>query len=229
MCKATQLVTRIRQWARPTLSIDLALSEEMAAAEDSDETEPDERTVADVIPDKATPLLDLAVRQSIREQMQAAVARLDDRHRRVLELRFGLKDGQERTLEQVGDLLRVTRERVRQIEAKAMRILTHVLLKSRFIEAIPVSCEDDDSYEETIQTLSTVPPPQPQVATSNDSEFEEWWLSLSPSEQWAEVVAALRCKPGDQPCHQALASVTTYLDCLDEPLEPDDWELFNDD
>jgi RNA polymerase sigma factor (sigma-70 family) len=65
LCKATQLVTRIRQWARPTLSLDLALpDEEISAAEDSDETEPDELTVADVIPDKATSLLELAVRQS---------------------------------------------------------------------------------------------------------------------------------------------------------------------
>ena len=50
---------------------------------------------------------------------------LTERQRKVLELRFGLKDGRERTLEEVGQVFVVTRERIRQIEAKALRKLRH--------------------------------------------------------------------------------------------------------
>ena len=50
---------------------------------------------------------------------------LTERERRVLELRFGLKDGDEYTLEEVGKQYKVTRERIRQIEAKALRKLRH--------------------------------------------------------------------------------------------------------
>jgi RNA polymerase primary sigma factor len=50
---------------------------------------------------------------------------LTDRERQVLELRFGLGDGNARTLEEVGQQFRVTRERIRQIEAKALRKMRH--------------------------------------------------------------------------------------------------------
>jgi len=52
---------------------------------------------------------------------------LSERERKVLELRFGLLDGEARTLEEVGQEFRVTRERIRQIEAKALRKLRHPL------------------------------------------------------------------------------------------------------
>jgi RNA polymerase primary sigma factor len=61
----------------------------------------------------------------LREQMQDALAFLTDREREVLELRFGLKDGRDHTLEEVSDFFNVTRERIRQIEAKALRKLRH--------------------------------------------------------------------------------------------------------
>jgi len=53
------------------------------------------------------------------------LASLAPRERKVLELRFGLEDGRSRTLEEVGREFRVTRERIRQIEAKALRKLRH--------------------------------------------------------------------------------------------------------
>jgi len=53
------------------------------------------------------------------------LASLTERERKVLELRFGLGDGYSRTLEEVGRQFRVTRERIRQIEAKALRKLRH--------------------------------------------------------------------------------------------------------
>ena len=57
--------------------------------------------------------------------MEGMLDTLSPRERRVLQLRFGLADGQQRTLEEVGKRFGVTRERVRQIEAKAIRKLRH--------------------------------------------------------------------------------------------------------
>ena len=61
----------------------------------------------------------------LQERLVAVLSELGERERTVLELRFGLKDGYERTLEEVGRKLNVTRERVRQIEAKALKKLRH--------------------------------------------------------------------------------------------------------
>ena len=57
--------------------------------------------------------------------MQRLLGRLDDRERRVIELRFGLDRGEPRTLEQVGELFDLTRERIRQIESRAFAKLRH--------------------------------------------------------------------------------------------------------
>ena len=69
--------------------------------------------------------MDAAAREMLREQVQHALESLSDRERDVLELRFGLRDGREHTLEEVSRYFDVTRERVRQIEAKALRKLRH--------------------------------------------------------------------------------------------------------
>ena len=61
----------------------------------------------------------------LREDLEEVMLSLTDRERTVLKLRFGLDDGQPRTLEEVGKVFSVTRERIRQIEAKALRILRH--------------------------------------------------------------------------------------------------------
>ena len=63
--------------------------------------------------------------QMLKEQIEDVLGSLTDRERQVLLLRFGLHDGSPRTLEEVGRLFNVTRERVRQIEAKALRKLRH--------------------------------------------------------------------------------------------------------
>ncbi len=68
---------------------------------------------------------DAASRELLREQMQDILNSLGTRERQVLRLRFGLEDGQQRTLEEVGQKFGVTRERIRQIEAKALRKLRH--------------------------------------------------------------------------------------------------------
>ena len=68
---------------------------------------------------------DAASAQLLREQVQEVLNSLTDRESRVLKLRFGLEDGRTRTLEEVGREFGVTRERIRQIEAKAIRKLRH--------------------------------------------------------------------------------------------------------
>jgi RNA polymerase primary sigma factor len=82
--------------------------------------------LGDFIVDESVPApAEAASRQLLKEQVQNALSILTDREREVLEMRFGLKDGQDHTLEEVGQHFRVTRERIRQIEAKALRKLRH--------------------------------------------------------------------------------------------------------
>ncbi len=69
--------------------------------------------------------VDAASNQLLKEQVQSSLDALSEREREVLEMRFGLRDGQSHTLEEVGQFFGVTRERIRQIEAKALRKLRH--------------------------------------------------------------------------------------------------------
>ncbi len=71
------------------------------------------------------PPIDAASNSLLKEHLQDVLHTLSDRERKVLELRFGLTDGHTRTLEEVGKQFNVTRERIRQIEAKALRKLRH--------------------------------------------------------------------------------------------------------
>ncbi len=73
----------------------------------------------------ALPPPDAASKQLLKEQIDGVLSRLTPREQRVLQLRFGLEDGRSRTLEEVGKEFKVTRERIRQIEAKALRKLRH--------------------------------------------------------------------------------------------------------
>ena len=83
-------------------------------------------SLGDFIEDEDAPSpMDSAARQMLREQVQSALTSLSEREREVLELRFGLKDGKDHTLEEVSRHFEVTRERIRQIEAKALRKLRH--------------------------------------------------------------------------------------------------------
>ncbi len=88
--------------------------------------EEEDSHLGDFIPDTAALApVEAASYQLLREQVIDVLDTLNDREARVLELRFGLEDGRSRTLEEVGKDFGVTRERIRQIEAKALRKLRH--------------------------------------------------------------------------------------------------------
>jgi len=88
--------------------------------------EEDDSHLGDFIEDRnAVPPADAASKQLLREQIGDVLSTLTLREQRVLQLRFGLEDGRSRTLEEVGREFGVTRERIRQIEAKALRKLRH--------------------------------------------------------------------------------------------------------
>lgn len=88
--------------------------------------EEEDSHLGDFIPDDDAPApADAASHTLLREQLNEVLDTLTPREEKVLRLRFGLKDGRSRTLEEVGKEFNVTRERIRQIEAKALRKLRH--------------------------------------------------------------------------------------------------------
>ena len=88
--------------------------------------EEEDSHLGDFIPDDDAPSpVDAASHTLLREQLNNVLKTLAPREAKVLSLRFGLEDGKSRTLEEVGKEFNVTRERIRQIEAKALRKLRH--------------------------------------------------------------------------------------------------------
>ena len=88
--------------------------------------EADDSHLGDFIPDNDNPTpAEAASYQLLREQLNEVLHTLNPREEMVLKLRFGLEDGRTRTLEEVGQEFQITRERIRQIEAKALRKLRH--------------------------------------------------------------------------------------------------------
>ena len=111
---AARRVGNVLRSAEDPVSLDVPIGEDNSSQ------------LEDFIPDNDSPSpLDSAVRDMLRQQIQHALEVLTERERQVLELRFGLADGQDHTLDEISDTFRVTRERVRQIEAKALRKLRH--------------------------------------------------------------------------------------------------------
>ncbi|HPC05081.1 MAG TPA: sigma-70 family RNA polymerase sigma factor [Anaerolineaceae bacterium] len=116
-----QKVQRILQSAEEPVSLERPVGDE------------DSSQLGDFIEDEeALEPMDAAAREMLREQVQFALANLSERERQVLELRFGLIDGKDHTLEEVSRYFNVTRERIRQIEAKALRKLRHPT-RSRYL------------------------------------------------------------------------------------------------
>ena len=107
-------VREIQKIAQEPVSLETPIGEE----EDSH--------LGDFIPDEDVPApADAAAFSMLKEQLVEVLDTLTDREQKVLKLRFGLEDGRARTLEEVGRRFEVTRERIRQIEAKALRKLRH--------------------------------------------------------------------------------------------------------
>jgi RNA polymerase primary sigma factor len=116
------------RWELATTKVDRILSsaEEPISLEGPVRGDEDSSQLGDFIEDvDALEPLDAASREMLREQVQHALTALSERERQVLELRFGLVDGKDHTLEEVSRYFNVTRERIRQIEAKALRKLRH--------------------------------------------------------------------------------------------------------
>ena len=82
-------------------------------------------TLKEFIPDETESADEAAITQSLRKSIDEVLSTLDDRERAILEMRFGLDDGRPKTLEEIGQTFGVTRERIRQIEAKTLRKLRH--------------------------------------------------------------------------------------------------------
>ncbi len=107
-------VAEIQKIAQDPVSLETPIGEE------------DDSHLGDFIQDDDSPAPnDAAAYTMLKEQLQEVMQTLSAREAKVLELRFGLRDGKARTLEEVGKEFNVTRERIRQIEAKALRKLRH--------------------------------------------------------------------------------------------------------
>lgn len=110
----TEKVREILKIAQEPVSLETPIGEE------------DDSHLGDFIEDQdATSPADHAAYELLKEQLESVLDTLTDREENVLRLRFGLDDGRTRTLEEVGKVFGVTRERIRQIEAKALRKLRH--------------------------------------------------------------------------------------------------------
>ncbi len=107
-------VSELLIWAEKVFSLDAPLSEE------------EENTLGDIIEDvRERGPSEITDQHLLREEIRKVLGQLTLRERQVIELRFGLVDDHDHTLEEVGKKLKVTRERVRQIEERAIRKLRH--------------------------------------------------------------------------------------------------------
>src|SRR6266550_3248520 len=107
-------VSELLIWAEKVFSLDAPLSEE------------EENTLGDILEDvRERGPVEVTDQRLLREEIRKVLGQLTMRERQVIELRFGLVDDHDHTLEEVGKKLKVTRERVRQIEERAIRKLRH--------------------------------------------------------------------------------------------------------
>jgi RNA polymerase primary sigma factor len=114
MDMSPEKVREIQKIAQEPVSLETPIGEE------------DDSHLGDFIPDDEAPApADAAAYELLKEQLEDVLDTLTEREENVLRLRFGLDDGRTRTLEEVGKVFGVTRERIRQIEAKALRKLRH--------------------------------------------------------------------------------------------------------
>jgi len=114
MDMSVEKVRRARKIAQTPISFETPIGEE------------EDAHLGDFIEDKAVASpSDAAISLSLKETMASMLKKLNAREERIIRMRFGFEDGNPRTLEEVGQVFAVTRERIRQIEAKALRKLRH--------------------------------------------------------------------------------------------------------
>ncbi|MBC7364033.1 MAG: RNA polymerase sigma factor RpoD [Candidatus Aminicenantes bacterium] len=115
-----QKVTKILQDSQELLSLDSPIGDD------------EESFLRDFVQDVYNPSpADIVIRANLKEQITRALNTLTEREATVIKMRFGIGDGQEHTLEEIGQKLKVTRERVRQIETKALRKLAESTLRDK--------------------------------------------------------------------------------------------------
>jgi RNA polymerase primary sigma factor len=124
-------VLRILQRAQDTIPLDDSLQQDRSQVP---------IPISEVIVDEVlVSPLDSLIQQQVPEHIEGVLESLSTKEKRVIAMRFGLQDGSEHTLEQIGQRLKVTRERIRQIEAKALGKLKHPSRKSQLL----VVCADE--------------------------------------------------------------------------------------
>lgn len=115
------LVRRTKKIAQQPLSFETPIGEDQ------------DTHLGDLVEDKAVVSpSDAAIHLNLKQRMASMLKKLTPREERIIQMRFGLEDGNEHTLEEVGQRFAVTRERIRQIEAKALRKLRHPSCSSGF-------------------------------------------------------------------------------------------------
>lgn len=102
-------IEHLREVSLQPLSLDASVSEE------------DDTPMGDLLEQELSDPFEVVAERGLREQIERVLSRLRVREREVIELRYGLRDGSRYTLEAIGQQMHVTRERVRQIEEKALR------------------------------------------------------------------------------------------------------------
>jgi len=139
-------VRKILKIAQEPISLETPIGEE----EDSH--------LGDFIEDKAVVSpSDAVINLSLKEQTSSVLKTLTPREEKVIKMRFGLDDGSEHTLEEVGQSFAVTRERIRQIEAKALRKLRHPSRSRKLRRSLKAPRTITNSYEVLLETLLAAP------------------------------------------------------------------------
>lgn len=116
-------IAEIEEYSHDATSLDVTINDE------------GDTSLGDLIKDeKALSPEEMATKVMLRKYLEEALNELTDREQQVLRLRFGFDDGQERTLEEVGKYFGITRERVRQIEAKALKKLRHPVRSKKLMD-----------------------------------------------------------------------------------------------
>lgn len=116
-------IKEILKCGQDTISLDLPIGNEM------------EHSLVDYIPDGQIPMpAEKVMAGLLQEDLENVMSGLSAREAQVIRLRFGLEDGQPKTLEEIGNLFGVTRERIRQIESKALYKIRHVGMRKKLID-----------------------------------------------------------------------------------------------